>query len=74
MGLYYILRDTPPGTDGLDPANVLTMMDSLLTGAPIAGQSRVTISARSPLTRFDSSRPDHEQPFYSATNGFLRAG
>ncbi len=50
MGLYYILRDTPAGTDGLDPANVLTMMDSLLTGAPIAGQSRITISARSPLT------------------------
>jgi aldehyde:ferredoxin oxidoreductase len=50
MGLYYILRDVPVGTDGLDPANVLTMMDSLLTGAPIAGQSRITISARSPLT------------------------
>ena len=41
---------SPPGTDGLDPANVLTMMGSLLTGAPIAGQSRITISARSPLT------------------------
>ena len=50
MGLYYILRDVPAGTGGLDPANVLTMMDSLLTGAPIAGQSRITISARSPLT------------------------
>jgi aldehyde:ferredoxin oxidoreductase len=50
MGLYYILRDVPAGTKGLDPANVLTMMDSLLTGAPIAGQSRMTISARSPLT------------------------
>lgn len=50
MGLYYILRDVPAGTDGLDPANVLTMMDSLLTGTPIAGQSRITMSARSPLT------------------------
>jgi aldehyde:ferredoxin oxidoreductase len=50
MGLYYILRDVPVGTDGLDPANVLTMMDSVLTGTPIAGQSRITISARSPLT------------------------
>ena len=49
MGLYYILREMKPGTDGLDPSNVLTVMDSLLTGAPIAGQSRVTISARSPL-------------------------
>jgi aldehyde:ferredoxin oxidoreductase len=50
MGLYYILRELKPGTDGLDPDNVLTVMDSLLTGAPIAGQSRVTVNARSPLT------------------------
>ena len=50
MGVYYILRDVPAGTDGLDPANVLTMMCSLVTGAPIAGQSRITMSARSPLT------------------------
>jgi aldehyde:ferredoxin oxidoreductase len=50
MGLYYILRGMKPGTDGLDPDNILTVMDSLVTGTPIAGQSRVTISARSPLT------------------------
>ena len=50
MGLYYILKGMQPGTDGLDPANVLTVMDSLLTGAPISGQSRVTVNARSPLT------------------------
>src|SRR3974390_2696499 len=50
MGLYYILRSMKPGTDGRDPGNVMTMMDSLVTGAPIAGQSRVTVNARSPLT------------------------
>ncbi len=50
MGLYYILNGMQPGTDGLDPANVMTWMDSLLTGTPIAGQSRITINARSPLT------------------------
>ena len=50
MGLYYILQEMQPGTDGLDPGNVLTVMDSLLTGAPISGQSRVTVNARSPLT------------------------
>jgi aldehyde:ferredoxin oxidoreductase len=49
MGVYYILRDTPRGTGGLDPANVMTVMCSVLTGTPVAGQSRVTISARSPL-------------------------
>ena len=50
MGLHYILGGMEPGTDGLDPSNVLTFMDSLLTGAAIAGQSRVTVNARSPLT------------------------
>jgi aldehyde:ferredoxin oxidoreductase len=50
MGLYYILQGMKPGTDAFDPSNVLTVMDSLLTGAPIAGQSRVTVNARSPLT------------------------
>ncbi len=50
MGLHYILQGMAPGTDGLDPSNVLTFMDSLLTGAAIAGQSRVTVNARSPLT------------------------
>ncbi len=49
MGLYYILRDMPVGTAPYDPANVLTFMDSLTTGTPIAGQSRVCINARSPL-------------------------
>ena len=49
MGLYYILRDMPAGTAPYDPANVMTVMDSLVTGTPIAGQSRVCINARSPL-------------------------
>lgn len=49
MGLYYILDGMKPGTDAFDPGNILTVMDSLLTGAPIAGQSRVTVNARSPL-------------------------
>jgi aldehyde:ferredoxin oxidoreductase len=49
MGLYYILGGTRPGTDAFDPANVMTLFGSPLTGAPIAGQSRVTVNARSPL-------------------------
>ena len=49
VGLYYILRDMPVGTAPYDPANVMTVMDSLVTGTPIAGQSRVCINARSPL-------------------------
>ncbi len=50
MGLYYILKDMKPGTDAFSPGNVLTLMVSLLTGAPISGQSRLCANARSPLT------------------------
>ncbi len=50
MGLYYLLKNTPPGTDPLAPENTLALMDSVLTGLPIAGQSRMTATARSPLT------------------------
>ncbi len=49
MGLVYILKDVPAGIDGLDPANVLTWMLSAPTGAPISGQSRMCVNARSPL-------------------------
>ena len=50
MGLYYLLKNTPPGTDPLAPENTLVLMDSVLTGVPISGQSRMTAVARSPLT------------------------
>lgn len=50
MGLYYLLKHTPPGTDPLAPENTLALMDSVMTGVPISGQSRMTAVARSPLT------------------------
>ena len=50
FGLYYILKHMPAGADPLGPDNVLTLMLSVLTGAPFSGQSRVTANARSPLT------------------------
>jgi aldehyde:ferredoxin oxidoreductase len=50
MGLYYLLKTTPPGTDPLGPANTLALMVSPLTGVPISGQSRMTATTRSPLT------------------------
>jgi aldehyde:ferredoxin oxidoreductase len=49
MGLYYILKDMKPGADAFAPENVLTLMVSVLTGAPISGQSRMCANARSPL-------------------------
>jgi aldehyde:ferredoxin oxidoreductase len=50
MGLYYILRETPPGADPLAPENTLTFMTGVTTGAPISGQSRININARSPMS------------------------
>jgi aldehyde:ferredoxin oxidoreductase len=50
FGLYYILKHMPVGADPLGPDNVLTLMLSVLTGAPFSGQSRMTANAKSPLT------------------------
>ncbi len=49
MGLHYLLSQMKPGADPLGPDNVLTLMLSPTTGAPISGQSRATLNAKSPL-------------------------
>ncbi|MBI3963121.1 MAG: aldehyde ferredoxin oxidoreductase family protein [Deinococcus sp.] len=50
VGLYYLLKYTKPGVDPLGPDNVLTFALSPVTGAPVSGQSRATVVAKSPLT------------------------
>ena len=50
MGLHYILKETPRGKDPLSSDNILTLFTGIPTGLPISGQSRLTASARSPLT------------------------
>ena len=50
LGLYYLLREMPSGVDPLGPQNVLVLSLSVITGAPISGLSRLTVSAKSPLT------------------------
>ena len=50
FGLYYILREVPAGIDPLSPENVLTLMLSVTTGAPVSGQSRISANAKSPMT------------------------
>ncbi len=50
MGLYYLLKHTPPGADPLGPENTLSLMVGVITGAPFPGQSRVTAVAKSPVT------------------------
>ena len=50
LGLYYLLKRTPAGADPLGPHNTLVFAVSGITGAPISGQSRCTVTAKSPLT------------------------
>ncbi len=50
MGMYYILKDMPPGTEPLAPEAVLTLMLSVTTGAPISGLSRINANAKSPVS------------------------
>ena len=47
LGLYYLLKHTPKNADPLGPENTLTLALSVLTGAPISGQSRLTAVAKS---------------------------
>jgi len=50
LGLHYLLKHTPAHADPLGPENTLVFALSVLTGAPISGQSRMTAVAKSPLT------------------------
>ena len=50
LGLYFLLKEMLAGTDPFSPDNVLVLALSVITGAPISGQSRMTATAKSPLT------------------------
>ena len=50
LALYYLLQEMPGGADPLGADNVLVLAVSVVTGAPISGQSRLTAAAKSPLT------------------------
>jgi aldehyde:ferredoxin oxidoreductase len=50
MALTYILREVPKGADPLGPENLLTVFPSVVTGATIAGQSRINVNAKSPMS------------------------
>ena len=50
IGMYYILKEMPAAADPLGPENVLAITLSVVTGAPVSGQSRVMANAKSPLT------------------------
>ncbi len=48
LGLYYLWHNTPAHADPLSPANTLTFALSAPTGLPISGQSRCTVTCKSP--------------------------
>ncbi|MGI6208979.1 MAG: aldehyde ferredoxin oxidoreductase family protein [Anaerolineae bacterium] len=50
LAMHYILNEVPAGIDPLGPENVLVVSIGVMTGAPISGQSRVMVNAKSPLT------------------------
>ena len=50
LAMYYLLHHMPAGVNPFDPENILVFTLSVLTGAPISGQSRLTTVAKSPLS------------------------
>ena len=47
---YYLLKHLRPGVDPLGPENVLVFASNVISGVPIAGMTRYTVAAKSPLT------------------------
>ena len=50
QNLFYLLQEIPAGADPLGPENVLALSVGVTTGTAISGNSRMTASAKSPLT------------------------
>lgn len=50
LNMYYMLREMRPGVDALSPENILCFSVGVTTGVAISGQSRLTVTAKSPLT------------------------
>jgi aldehyde:ferredoxin oxidoreductase len=50
LGTHYAFKMIPAGADPLGPENVLVLSLGVTTGAAISGQSRVTATAKSPLS------------------------
>ncbi len=50
LNMHYMLTEMPANADPLGPDNVLCLSVGVTTGAPVSGQSRMTSTAKSPLT------------------------
>jgi aldehyde:ferredoxin oxidoreductase len=47
---HYLLKETKPGIDALDPKNVLVFAPGIITGVPFSGSARNAVGAKSPLS------------------------
>lgn len=50
LASYFLLKELKKGVDPLGPDNILIFTCSVITGTPVAGASRFTVAAKSPLT------------------------
>ncbi|MBE7468482.1 MAG: aldehyde ferredoxin oxidoreductase family protein [Anaerolineales bacterium] len=50
LNMHYLLKEMPAGADPLGPDNILALSVGVTTGAAVSGQSRMTATAKSPLT------------------------
>jgi len=50
LGVYYLLNECPPKVDPLSEENVIVFSIGPAVGAPFSGNSRLCVTAKSPLT------------------------
>ena len=50
LGGYFLLRDMDPKADALDAGNLLIFSSSVISGLPVPGVSKHSVTAKSPLT------------------------
>lgn len=71
LGVYLAMQYIKPKIDPLSPENTLVFSVSPLTGLPIAGTSRVNVTAKSPLTgTIGDSQAGGYFPAYLKGNGY----
>lgn len=71
LGLYLAMQYIKPGIDPLSPYNTLVFSVSPLTGLPISGNSRMNVTAKSPLTgTMGDSQSGGFFPAHLKSNGY----
>jgi len=60
MGISNVLKDTPKGNDPLSSENTFCMLPSSVTGASVSGLSRITVTAKYPVSGLIGNSQDDE--------------